>query len=68
MIFDFSGRLVFDRTVTEETKGYRTSSVTWNGTNNSGSYLPGGIYICKLIVTNEEGVSSAVTGKFVLTR
>lgn len=68
MIFDLSGRLVYYKTVEEEVQGSRTSSITWNGTDLNGSFLPGGVYICKLIVTNEESVSSVINGKFVLTR
>ncbi len=68
MIFDLSGRLVYDKVVKEKISGSRTSSITWSGTDNYGSFLPAGVYICKLIVTNEENLSSVVNGKFVLTR
>ena len=68
LFFDLSGRLVYQRDVKEVASGYRTSPFSWDGTDNSGSNLPGGVYICKLFVTNEDDVSSVVTGKFVITR
>ncbi len=68
MIFDLSGRLVFHKTVEERLNGSRSSSLTWNGTDNNGTPLSSGIYICKLLVSNKEGGSSVVNGKFILTR
>jgi len=67
-IFDLSGKLVKFVEKSEIVAGYRTTNFTWNGTDNYGNPLPGGIYVCKLIVTNEENNSNLINSKFVLVR
>ncbi|NCD40685.1 MAG: type IX secretion system sortase PorU [Bacteroidia bacterium] len=66
--FDLSGRLVRYMDVNQGVSAFRTSAVTWDGTNDAGTFLPGGLYICKLIVTNESMHSAVITSKFILNR
>ncbi|MHC4316735.1 MAG: FlgD immunoglobulin-like domain containing protein, partial [Planctomycetota bacterium] len=45
-VYDISGRLV--RTLVNEPKNRGTHSVIWNGTDNRGRKVSGGVYIIKM--------------------
>jgi hypothetical protein len=61
-IHDVSGRLVRSIGIQPSVDGYLTS-VTWDGTDNEGRALPGGIYFVKLA-----DVDSSQTAKLILMR
>ncbi|MCK5407239.1 MAG: T9SS type A sorting domain-containing protein, partial [Candidatus Krumholzibacteria bacterium] len=45
-VYDATGRLV--RTLVDDTKGFGTHSVEWNGTDNLGNEVGSGVYFYRL--------------------
>ncbi len=69
-IYNTAGQLVRLLKATVTSNGYRVApgQLKWNGTNQYGGKLAGGIYIYKLKVQNSDGSWSEKTSKLVLMR
>lgn len=67
-IYSLSGQLV--RTIEEKLycSSFNSQSITWDGTNQNGEMLEKGIYIYKLKITNNQGVSTEKTQKLVIIK
>ena len=67
-IFDIAGSMV--RTIRQSftPSGSRTADMTWDGTDNSGSQLPSGVYVYRVNITTEKGFKSTAYQKLVITR
>jgi flagellar hook assembly protein FlgD len=55
-ILSMTGQVV--RTLVDQDQPPGSYQVTWDGTDNSGSPLPGGIYFCRLTTGNRQPVTS----------
>lgn len=64
-IFTTMGNHVKTLKSTDFQHGSVSSPVVWDGTNESGNDMPGGLYIYKIFVRNSDGISNQVTGKIV---
>lgn len=67
-IFNMSGNLV--RTIREEMKpgGYRSTPIRWDGSTEGGYPISKGMYVYRLIVTNELGEQDELRSKLVFHR
>jgi len=48
--------------------GSRSNNIDWDGTSNEGAKLPSGVYVCRIKVANEKGLSDITYQKLVLIR
>ncbi len=67
-IFSFDGRLCKVLTDKLVPVGYRSEIFTWDGTDESGSHLGGGIYICQTRVKIEGQGTEEISNKLVIVR
>lgn len=66
-IFNISGQLV--RTINESRNGtMRVDPIVWDGTNDSGSALPAGVYIYNVIVSNSKNETASGFSKLIIAR
>ncbi len=67
-IFDLQGRLV--KRLEEElfSPGYQTTPITWDGRADDGSQLGNGVYVYRVVITNEKGEKAYQTNKLVIFR
>lgn len=65
-IFDITGRLV--TTLEERVMGTtaRTTPIRWDGKNSEGRRVAAGMYVYRVLATNDEGVMSALTSKMIV--
>jgi hypothetical protein len=48
--------------------GSRSSEMTWDGTDNSGTRLPSGVYVYRVLISTEQGFRSSAYQKLVIVR
>lgn len=65
-IYDILGRLVWRFSGKMQSEGLTSDEFEWNMTNLKGEVVPGGIYICKVILTDSNGADSAISEKIRL--
>ena len=67
-IFDIQGRLV--KRLEEElfSPGFQTTPVTWDGRADDGRLLGNGVYVYRVVITNEEGEKAYQADKLVIFR
>lgn len=67
-IYDIMGRLV--RQLSEQVMGSstRVDPIRWDGRNAQGEALPNGIYVYRIVATNDKGETAAVTSKLLICR
>jgi flagellar hook assembly protein FlgD len=67
-IYNMSGLLV--KTIREEimSDGYRSKPMRWNGTTEGGYPISKGLYVYRLMVTNELGEKSELRSKLIFHR
>lgn len=67
-IFSITGLLVKTIEMDVQTDGYRAEPIDWNGDNDYGDPLEGGVYVYRLIVQNESGQYGEKSEKLVIIR
>ncbi|MDA3944020.1 MAG: type IX secretion system sortase PorU [Bacteroidetes bacterium] len=67
-IFDLSGRIVKQMTGKIYGTAFRSEPIRWNGTSDTGQKLPKGLYIYRLIATNEKGQQAEKNAKLIFYR
>ncbi len=67
-IYDLSGRKIYSRNENITTEGYTVGPIVWNGTNNYGQKISGGVYIAEIIVVFENGPAESIRKKIILIR
>lgn len=67
-IYDIMGRLV--RQLSEQVQGTsaRVEPIRWDGCNANGESLANGIYVYRIIATNDQGETATVTSKLLICR
>lgn len=50
------------------TEGSKSMEVTWDGTDNNGAKLPSGVYIYRMMIITEQGISETAYQKLVIVR
>ena len=67
-IYDIMGRLV--RQLSEQVMGSstRVEPIRWDGRNAQGEALSNGIYVYRIVATNDKGETAAVTSKLLICR
>ncbi|MCK9301613.1 MAG: type IX secretion system sortase PorU [Bacteroidales bacterium] len=65
LIFSVNGDLVKTITTSFFTNNLKDDVINWDGKNDKGSEVAKGVYVYKLILTNDEGVSSYSSGKLI---
>ena len=68
LIFDIMGRWVNTLTETVLGTSARIAPISWDGRNANGEILGSGIYIYRIIATNDQGETATATSKLVLCR
>lgn len=64
-IFDINGTHVHTIKETITSDGYRSRPIRWNGVSNSGYALSNGLYVYRLLVTNENGEKNELRSKLI---
>ncbi len=67
-IFDMSGRLVKQLEGQITGTAFRSEPIRWNGTSDTGHKLPKGLYLYRLIATNEKGQQADKRAKLIFYR
>lgn len=67
-IYDLTGRLVTTIEDQSSNGGFYSSPYDWDGTNQGGSRLKGGLYIYRVNVKDSNGNADSSTGKLVISR
>lgn len=67
-VFDIMGRWVNTLTETIEGTSARTTPIRWNGRNANGERLSNGIYVYRIIATNDQGEMTSATAKLIICR
>jgi hypothetical protein len=67
-IYNLSGQVVKTFQTTVELTGYRTEPIIWDGSDDSGYPLSKGMYIYRLIATNDSGRTDDKSGKLILIK
>lgn len=67
-IFDISGRLVKKLQGQITGTAFRSEPVRWDGTSDNGHKLPKGLYIYRLLATNEKGQQADKRAKLIFYR
>ena len=67
-VFDITGRLVATLTETVAGTSTRTTPIRWDGRSANGEALRNGIYIYRIVATNDQGETATATSKLVLCR
>lgn len=67
-VFNTGGAFVRDIRQTFTPSGSRSTELTWDGTDNNGQQLPAGVYIYRMNISTEKGVSSSAYQKLVIIR
>jgi hypothetical protein len=67
-IYDLTGRLVTTIEDQSSNGGFYSSPYEWDGTNEGGSRLKGGLYIYRVNVKDSNGNADSSTGKLVISR
>jgi hypothetical protein len=65
-IFNLSGQMVWSYETSLLPTGYSTEMVVWDGNNEYGSKLAGGVYIYRILVRNELGDTTGKSGKLIM--
>ncbi|MBX2907040.1 MAG: type IX secretion system sortase PorU [Taibaiella sp.] len=68
MIYDAAGRTVREINEQFTPLGSRTNEITWDGTDNSGTRLPSGMYVYRMMLKTEQGFQSTAYQKLVIAR
>ena len=64
-IYSTDGRLVKHLTSSLKTDSFENKIINWDGKNYNGNDVPQGIYIYKVVITNENGNKNHASGKLV---
>jgi len=67
-IFDIMGRWVHRINETVEGTSTRISPIRWNGCGAGGTNLKNGVYIYRILATNDAGETASVVSKLVLSK
>lgn len=67
-IYRIDGQWVASLEGIANSSGGQTEPISWNGTDHSGTPLPGGLYLYRLTATDKNGVSNVVSSKLVISR
>lgn len=67
-IYNASGALMRTLKQQIEATGSRTDEITWDGTDNNGTKLMSGVYICRMKIATAKGIESMAYQKVVLIR
>jgi len=67
-IYNTSGALMKTLKQQIEATGSRTDEITWDGTDNNGTKLISGVYICRMKIATAKGIESMAYQKVVLIR
>lgn len=70
-IYTITGDLVYEKEFISGSEGGKfgiNKGIKWNGTNLSGEPVPPGIYICRLVVSDESNNSKSLAKKFAILR
>ena len=67
-IYNIAGGLVKNIEQTFIPEGSRTSTLTWDGTDNNGARLPSGVYVYRLNISTDKGFQSSAYQKLVIVR
>ncbi len=68
LIYNTAGALVCALEQDFTPNGSRTNELTWDGTGSNGAKLPAGLYVYKLNISTEQGISATAYQKLVLLR
>lgn len=68
MIYDAAGRTVKEIDQKFTPSGSRTNEITWDGTDESGTRLPSGVYVYRMMLSTEQGFKSTAYQKLVIAR
>lgn len=67
-IFDVMGRWVTRLSETIEGTSARVNPIRWNGRGANGESLKNGIYVYRILTTNDQGETSTVVSKLILSK
>ena len=67
-IYNVSGKIVKTINRRIHNEGFRSSGISWDGLDDFGEQLARGVYLYKLKVTNEQGLSSYKTETMFLLK
>ena len=67
-IFDIMGRWVTRLSETVEGTSARTTPIRWNGRGAHGETLRNGVYVYRIVATNDKGETASVVSKLVLCK
>jgi hypothetical protein len=67
-IFDIMGRWVTTLSETVSGSSTRVAPIRWNGRSSNGATLRNGVYVYRIIATNDKGESSTLVSKLVLAK
>jgi hypothetical protein len=64
-IFNLNGKLVHSLFEKITPESYRSTPIRWDASSNSGYKITGGLYVYRLLVTNERGEKNELRSKFI---
>lgn len=67
-IYDLSGRVMKRFETRFSPAGYRSEPLTWDGRDDYGSPVSGGLYLYRMTVKNETGQTDYKTGKLIIVK
>ncbi|MDD4142424.1 MAG: T9SS type A sorting domain-containing protein, partial [Bacteroidales bacterium] len=67
-IFSIGGNLVKTISTTLSSENITDNVLYWDGKSDNGSSVENGMYIYKLVITNENGTVSSSSGKMIKNR
>ena len=67
-IFDVMGRWVTRLSETVEGNSVRMSPIRWNGRGANGEVLKNGVYVYRLLTTNDQGETASMVSKLILNK
>ena len=67
-IFDVMGRWVNRLSETLEGSSARVSPIRWNGCSANGESLKNGIYVYRVLTTNDQGETATAVSKLIISK
>ena len=67
-IFTLTGDLIRTLRQNYYSQGFRTNTMTWDGTRDNGGKISSGMYVYRLNLTLEDGTTNQLTSKLVVIR
>jgi hypothetical protein len=62
-VIDLMGRICWSESITMQSGETRSEDMIWNLRGSNGVYIPSGIYLCRVRVTDASGGESVISEK-----